>query len=59
MSELECCSIVSEKCFYSYQAGLLHLKGLLCVNESNESFIASKFNHEAGVAFLLLGDLNR
>ena len=45
--------------FYSYQAGLLHLKGLLCVNESNESFIASKFNHEAGLAFLLLGDLNR
>lgn len=46
-------------CTCRYQDGLLRLRGLLCIAESNENFIVDKFNNEAGVAFLLLGDLNR
>lgn len=42
-----------------YKAGLVILNGLLCISDNNEQDIVNQYGHDAGVAFWLLGELNR
>ena len=42
-----------------YKTGLVILNGLLCTSDNNEQEIISQYGQDAGVAFWLLGELNR
>ena len=42
-----------------YKAGLVILNGLMCISDNNEQEVINQYGHDAGVAFWLLGELNR
>ncbi|XP_065888824.1 cell division cycle protein 27 homolog isoform X2 [Dysidea avara] len=42
-----------------YKAGLVVLNGLVCLSDNNEEDIVIQFGADAGLAFWLLGELNR
>ena len=44
---------------HSLKSGLLALNGLLCLGEKREEDIAARFGDDRGVAFWLLGEINR
>lgn len=45
---------------FSYKSGVAHLHSLLCLVADNKKPITvNKFGQDKGIAFLLLGDLNR
>ena len=43
----------------SCQAGLVRLRGLLCMGDCSESDVVAHFGEDAGEAFFLLGELNK
>ena len=42
-----------------YQSGLLALNGLLCLHRPSEDELDCRYGNDVGVAFWLLGELNR
>ena len=51
--------IVYMYCPDRYKTGLMILNGLLCVSDNNEQEIVNQYGHDAGLAFWLLGEMNR
>ena len=42
-----------------YKTGLVVLNGLLCIAKNSEQEIITQYGQDAGIAFWLLGELNR